>query len=281
MTASRAKWCSFLLSNVCLAAAFGCESPKSEPGSRATIDAGDDPSALPSTLPGGYTTRMACGDIGKICSASCPEGLLCSAGACVPAHDDGALLRCPDGLCPEATPICALGSCVTVDELACLCANDASRPLCPQCDSLDENAGAGQCIAADALCDVRPDGCCEGLSCLQGKDDEGLSLLGLCKSPCSQHDDCDSKCCISGQGIAAAFCADTAACVTECRKLEDSCDGARNPCCEGLVCTQGMGDGAPGGCQKPCERDVECDSGCCLLFVGADHGVCAPAERCD
>ena len=176
---------------------------------------------------------------------------------------------------------------MTTDQLACLCLHPEARDKVFQCRAAwgrEADAGAA-CLPEDSLCDIEPDACCEGLTCIQGSDASGRRLLGVCKRPCDDGAQCQSGCCTATSGIAGKFCGEKSQCPNDCRALDEACDIVDKFCCEGLVCGQSASDPDLNGCKVPCTKHSTCDSKCCVLFRDAegaqrDHGVCAPASRC-
>jgi hypothetical protein len=283
---------SALLLVVAFVAAAGCDSPRSsganvdagangEPGGRdGSTDGPDDPSVLP----GGYAPHIECGALGNTCDANspCSDGLFCQAGVCLPDLDATQSATCAGDACPIDVPLCVFGVCVTADQLACVCLDRSGRDRVSQCASIWDSDPGSQCLPADSLCDTSPEACCEGFSCLRGKDADDEPLLGLCKQPCDDDSECESGCCTEAEGIAGKFCAAALSmCIGECRELNEECDGLRRPCCEGLVCARSATDPELAGCQLSCVKNSECESGCCVLFQGRDNGVCGPADRCE
>jgi hypothetical protein len=262
-----------------------CGSPKSK---RANGDGDGTSDAGASTkldaLPGGYEPRIACGDLGKTCSfpKDCAKPYVCTGGLCLPSVDKTG--SCEAG-CPGRYPICLTGTCVSADQLGCMCLDEGARKDLLECESVSD-APSDRCLTRNALCDTKPDGCCEGLSCLQGKSAEGEQLLGLCEQPCTDNDECPDGCCLENAGVAGKFCAPASACQKECRAQKEECDGEFLACCEGLVCVTSEPDPELRGCQLRCEKHTQCDSGCCVLFTASDgskldFGICAPQNRCD
>ncbi len=268
--------------------AFGCGSPKSKSDIDVTPDGaatGADSGLTPGgkvVLPGGFEPAIRCGDLGKSCSVQtkCGGTLTCSGGNCLPKIDDEKVFGCGDSSCPANTPICTLGVCLTTDQLACVCFQPAAQPVFENCRSLSKE-DAPKCIAEDGLCDGSPDDCCDGLSCVQGKDASGKQQLGLCEKPCTALEECAAdECCASATGIATSVCGPRSLCIKACRPLNGECDGMFKPCCEGLVCSSAPDDLPLNGCKYACDQDSDCDTGCCVLFSGRDNGICAPADRC-
>jgi hypothetical protein len=177
------------------------------------------------------------------------------------------------------------GVCITPDELACVCLDREGRTRTHQCASIRDGA-SDACLPKETLCDIRPDGCCEGLKCMQGTDADGKQLLGLCLEPCETDEGCTSNCCADNKRIAEPFCGATfETCLGACRRLDEECDANRNPCCQGLVCATSAQDIGLNGCQVACTKHSECETGCCILFTAddgtkLDNGICGPADRC-
>lgn len=265
-----------LLSGLC---AFAC-SPTSKRG--------DDPGAREGgvardALPGGYEPRIPCGDLGKVCrqDRDCAGDLVCTGSYCVPNTDKTG--ACSVGGCPKEFPLCLLGTCVSPDQLACICLHPDGRDAFVQCQPVREAPSA--CIGEDGLCDDAPNACCRGLSCVRGKNAEGEQLLGLCKKRCFDHDNCDTGCCAESPLVASKFCAPHDTCVGRCRTANEECDGDFRPCCEGFVCTRSRSDSELNGCLPVCTKHSDCESKCCALFPDEhggfmDHGACVPADRC-
>jgi hypothetical protein len=263
-----------------------CTSPTS---TKVKLDAGSSMDATtpkPTTLPGGYRPSISCGDLGRACSVdkACPAGLACLGSTCLPDTAGGAP-SCGTDPCPASAPACVASVCVTFDQLACLCLEPASRDIVPQCQSVASIDAGASCLSETALCDVRPDACCTGLSCLKGTSTQGTQTLGICGLACKADADCDSNCCVDSPALASRFCAPHDACVQGCRKQDQRCDSDRNPCCGSLVCVQSPQDPALNGCKVACSQDRQCDTGCCILFMNADgglsdRGACGPADRC-
>ncbi len=212
--------------------------------------------------------------------------MTCEGGVCLPDpvyHKQTTSCRLDS--CPQAAPICMFGVCLTPDELACVCLNGEGRTRAYQCAAIRETPGDA-CLPKESLCDTAPDSCCEGLKCMRGADAEGTQTLGLCMTPCSADEQCASNCCADNARIAEPFCGESIyTCENECKRLNDPCDAARNPCCMGLVCAKSAQDIGLNGCQLPCTKHSECKTGCCVLFTAEDgttqdHGICAPADRC-
>lgn len=265
-----------------------CDSPKS----RAALNVGPDGALVIGdggpvmggavVLPGGFTPAISCGGLGQTCGASakCPSGLDCAGANCMPKPDGTTVPTCGDKSCPAEAPVCLLGICLTVDQLACVCAEPDAQIVYRQCWPLLVRAD-GECIEADGLCDTAPETCCDGLSCLQGTDDAGRKQLGLCRTPCKTSDDCGaSRCCATALGVAGSFCGPRELCVSACREESEECDADFRPCCEGLVCADSPQDPTLDGCKQPCAKDGQCATGCCVLFTSGDHGVCGPRDRC-
>jgi hypothetical protein len=264
-----------------LVSVAGCGSPKSK---RATSsDAGverDGGNTKLSELPGGYAPRIPCGDLGKSCrdKADCKSPLVCTGGLCTPNTKNTG--SCDEG-CPAKYPICLEGTCVSADQLGCMCLDSAAREDLAACAGVSQDPGSS-CLYKHQLCDTTPTACCEGLTCLQGKDGTGRQLLGLCEQACKEHSECDDKCCLQNAGVAGKFCAPRSACQeSTCREVRESCDGDLRECCEGLVCSKSKDDPELAGCQPKCEKKSQCATECCVLFTGLDHGICAPKDRCD
>jgi len=276
-----------LLSIVLSVSAVGCESPKSKPnldGADGSVSGGGGDGGYDGkvVLPGGFEPAIDCDGLGQACGVEikCPGKLACAGSNCMPAVDNKKVFSCGDASCPAEAPVCTLGICLSVDQLGCVCANPDAQEVYSQCKSLLPQ-GAPTCTPEDGLCDGAPSDCCEGLSCLRGKDASGRMALGLCKVPCGKEADCaTTECCASADGIAGSFCGPRDLCRAECRGLREECDGDLTPCCEGFICATSPSDPVLDGCQKVCEKDVECDSGCCILFTGKDNGVCGPKDRC-
>lgn len=269
-------------------AAFGCDSPKSKSDVGVDKDAsagnagdgGGTPDKV--VLPGGFEPSISCGALGDGCGVeqACSGRLVCSGSNCLPKVDNKKVVSCGDASCPTDAPICALGVCLTTDEMACVCANPDATAVFKPCQSLLPKDGP-KCTPEDGLCDASPDSCCDGLSCMQGKDKNGRQLLGLCKKPCAEGAACaEGECCATADGIADEFCGPRSLCVKECRELDEECDGDLRPCCDGFICATSDKDAALNGCKLPCAKDSECDTGCCVLFTGRDDGICAPKDRC-
>jgi hypothetical protein len=234
-------------------------------------------------LPGGYAARFKCGDLGKSCqdTTQCASPLVCTGGLCEPNIKDTA--SCDDG-CPGSFPICLTGTCVSADQLGCMCLNEGARNVLPECDGVSDMP-SDRCISPNGVCDAKPQGCCTGLTCLQGKDAMGRQLLGLCEQACQEHTDCPDRCCLDVPSVGGKFCAERSACETRCRNLREECDGDLHQCCEGLLCVTSESDPELVGCQPRCDKNSQCTSGCCVLFTNADgtkqdFGVCGPADRC-
>jgi hypothetical protein len=268
-----------------------CTSPKATkdlsqgrdggPAKRDAGGGGDEP--LP--LPNDFEPTIPCGDLGKACSVSepCKGDLLCSAGTCLPDPDADEAVACGDG-CPAQAPICVQPTCVGAEQLACICAQPHGRERVGLCAGLREPPRT-EGLVENSLCEQAPDACRDGLTCLTGKDPDGNPALGLCKEACEQDDDCGTACCTVEPGIAGPHCSPRERCVTECKALDQPCDGQRNVCCEGLVCSgtppdASVVDPVLNGCKHPCDENGDCESGCCVLFTGRDNGICAPASRC-
>ncbi len=267
-----------------------CDSPKSEaietngrPGSQ--VDAGD--SERPTELPGGYTPSEPCGPLGNTCESDkpCTKGYFCLAGVCLPDSASAKVTSCSPIGCPADAPICVAGACLTPDQLACVCLNEASHEVAYQCASV-RGSEATACVPEQALCDSRPNDCCEGLVCMGGKDAAGKARLGLCMRPCEQDESCTSRCCAESALFDQDFCsAGPAPCVGECKRRNEACGGKHDDCCAGLVCVKSDADPLLAGCQLPCERGSDCESNCCLAFTLEDGGVgnnglCVSAEYC-
>ncbi len=280
----RSVW--MILSIVLAVGAFGCESPKST-GSRdgdGSASGGDGGGASDGrvVLPGGFVPKIDCSGLGQSCGVSikCPGKLACAGANCMPAVDNKTVFACGDASCPSEAPICTLGICLTVDQLACVCAEPDAQSMYNSCRSLLPQGGL-VCTPENGLCDGAPTNCCEGLTCLRGQDASKRQALGLCKVPCKSDTGCkDIECCASADGIAGPFCAPRDTCRSECRQLREECDSDLKPCCEGLLCADSPNDPILDGCQQRCMKDKDCDSGCCRLFTGKDNGVCAPKDRC-
>gem|GEM_PF-4573132 len=249
----------------------------------AVIHPGDD-----TVLPGGYVAANECGNLGNTCQTGkpCGPGLTCEGSVCLPDPIYQSVDDCRLNGCPQEAPICLQGVCLTPDELGCVCLDRQGREKAHQCASLLPDASS-ECLFEESVCDGRPDGCCPGLACMQGKGPDGRQFLGICMKPCATDDECDSHCCGDNERVASTFCGTTfESCSNACRRLDEECDVGRNPCCQGLVCTQGAQDIGLNGCQIPCHDSGECqETGCCLLFTNADgskedNGICAPADRC-
>lgn len=235
-----------------------CDSPKSLFDPRAERDGavavGDDARATGGAvvLPGGFTPAIPCGGLGQTCSASakCQSGLDCAGANCMPKPDGTTVPTCGDKSCPAEAPVCVLGICLTVDQLACVCAEPDAQIVYRQCWPLLVRPDT-ECIAADGLCDSAPETCCDGLSCLQGMDDAGRQQLGLCRTPCKTSDDCGgSRCCATALGVAGPFCGPRELCVSACREESEECDAEFRPCCEGLVCADSQQDPTLDGCKS-------------------------------
>jgi hypothetical protein len=273
-------WARALVCAVLLSAA--CSSPKSK---RVKHDSGVDPDGgLLETLPGGYDPRYACGRLGQSCDEDkeCGDMLACVGGTCLPSKESTG--SCTEG-CPAKAPLCVSNSCMSADQLGCVCLDEHGAAVTAACDWLGE-LPMGECLPENALCDTHPKSCCTHTSCLQGKDEAGRQLLGLCKRRCVQHSDCDTNCCIESPSVGDKFCTDTKVCIERCRIQNEECDGTTRPCCEGMLCVKSDSDPALNGCQVTCTKNSECTSGCCVLFRGPhgeelDNGVCAPADRCE
>jgi hypothetical protein len=259
---------------------LGC-SPKSkriedDGGPSADGDGGDP---LPEQLPGGYAPRIRCGNLGQSCktASACGGSLVCADGMCMPKQDGE-----PCGDCP-VNKFCVLGTCVGADQLGCVCLSAHGRENVPQCVSITALPDA--CTMQDGLCDIKPEACCTGTACLQGKDDKGRALLGLCEQSCKANEDCDSGCCLENSSVGGKYCAPHNQCLTRCRVQHEECDGNVRPCCDGLLCVTSASDPALNGCQPVCTKDSQCDTKCCVLFSlpdggMRDDGVCAPSDRC-
>ncbi len=276
------------LSIVIALSVFGCGSPKS----KSDLDVNPDGSASGGeggtsndgkvVLPGGFEPDILCGDLGKACSVKvkCEGKLTCAGSNCMPKIDGEKVIDCGDSSCPAEAPICTLGICLTIDQLACVCAQPAAQSVYANCKSLQKD-DAPKCIDTDGLCDGSPDDCCTGLSCVQGKDESGKQQLGLCEKPCQEQTDCSAdECCATVDGVAGSFCGPRGLCIKACRPLNGECDGEFKPCCEGLICSSSPDDLTLNGCKVSCDQDSDCDTGCCVLFSGRDNGICAPKDRC-
>ena len=268
-----------------LALAAACSSPKSV--SQRDVRDAASPDAAPSdddevTLPGGYVAS-SCGTLGEACTLAegCAEGEACAGGLCLPEERAA---PCAEG-CSGETPVCLLSRCVSVEQLACLCGRAQGRAQLALCAALRDGQSAEN-LPENALCAGAEDACAAGLSCLTGEDASGNATPGSCKRVCSQDDQCPSDCCTVTDGVAGRHCEPREVCLNACGALDDPCDGQRNLCCDGLVCAgeapdAGMTDPALLGCKTPCRTHAACETGCCVLFVGSDDGICAPADRCE
>jgi hypothetical protein len=257
-------------------------SPKSK---RVEDEGGDgDGDAGSIKLPGGYGPRIGCGALGRACSEDeqCGEDVACVGGTCLPSKESTG--SCADG-CPKSAPLCVSNACMTADQLGCVCLDAHGASATSECDWLGELPD-GQCLPENALCDTHPSSCCRGTLCLQGTDDGGHALLGVCKKRCVENDDCDTGCCIESESIGDKFCTDSKVCIERCRNKNEECDGLTRPCCDGMLCVASETDPALNGCQTVCTKNSECDSNCCVLFsdehgLPKDNGVCGPADRCE
>ena len=262
----------------------GCKSPKSK-RAHSDTDAGlvDAGHTKLDALPGGYQPRIRCGDLGKSCQedSQCAKPLVCTGGLCEPdVKDTGS---CDEG-CPGSAPICLTGTCVSVDQLGCMCLDEGARNVLVECDSVSDMP-SDRCIANNGLCDTKHGACCEGLTCIAGKNPAGEQLLGLCEKTCTDHAECPDHCCLADASVAGKFCAPHSACESRCRTEREECDGDLHECCEGLLCVASQDDPELVGCRPRCDKNSQCESQCCVLFTGEDgqkldFGVCAPADRC-
>lgn len=283
----RSVWILGFFSIVLTASAFGCESPKSKGAldGDGAASGGDGGGANDGkvVLPGGFEPEIKCTGLGQTCGVKieCPGKLACAGANCMPAVDNKTVFACGDASCPGEAPVCVLGICLTVDQLACVCAEPDAQNVYSNCKSLLPQGGP-VCTPEDGLCDGSPTSCCDGLSCLRGEDATKRQALGLCKVPCKSDKGCKAtECCTSADGIAGSFCANRDACRSECRSdIRAECDGDLKPCCKGLICAMSPSDPSLNGCQVGCREDDQCDSGCCILFSDQESGVCAPKDRC-
>jgi hypothetical protein len=235
-------------------------------------------------LPGGYGPRIGCGALGRSCDEDkdCGEDVACVGGTCLPSKESTG--SCTDG-CPKTAPLCVSNACMTADQLGCVCLDAHGAAVTSECDWLGE-LPEGQCLPDNALCDTHPSSCCRGTLCLQGKDDSGTQLLGVCKRRCATNADCETGCCIESESVGDKFCTDTKVCIERCRNKNEECDGLTRPCCDGMLCVASDSDPALNGCQPVCTKNSDCDTSCCVLFTDEhglpeDNGVCGPADRCE
>jgi hypothetical protein len=64
-----------------------------------------------------------------------------------------------------------------------------------------------------------------------------------------------------------------------CHASGEACS---NPvdCCDGLTCNNTSGIPALNGCHPRCEKAADCQTGCCVLYVGQTKGICGDAIYC-
>jgi hypothetical protein len=141
----------------------------------------------------------------------------------------------------------------------------------------DAGDGAGgACAAEDESCAELA--CCGELEC--------LSLNGgalSCHAPCREATECGSGCCVEARIGGAAprrLCGEASICFPDGCEPEGQACGADTPCCAGLACVSGAVPASRNGCRARCERNEDCDSGCCTFFRGGEGGFCDDAIYC-
>lgn len=184
--------------------------------------------------------------------ATCANGLLCQAGACV----------CP----PERT--CG-GACVDTqtDEQHC---GGCSRP----CGANNECV-AGACVLSCGALTA-----CSNM-CVNTQTDP--NHCGMCGRSCGTGGSCNNGTCTCGGGLTlcSSACVDTQTSTAHCGMCGRSCNGGQTcvaGMCMGGGTSSSSSSGGSGGCTNTCmyANDGACDDG----GPGAEFAVCALGTDC-
>jgi hypothetical protein len=203
---------------------------------------------------------------GRCAGAYCLPG----AGICIPTLRD--TIACSDSSCDPQAPVCMkleglkAASCVTHDELSCICATETGRAQVTDC-SCNREAGRS--------CGSGDEPCCSGMACVGGSDPGTAG----CRPVCETHLNCDTGCCISTSNTGLSICVDESYC--RCTSIPgERCGGELDRCCTGFICIKSPSSDFS-GCRPECTRDDECDTGCCQLLSGNRGGFCVDARYCE
>ena len=83
----------------------------------------------------------------------------------------------------------------------------------------------------------------------------------------------------SGAGGGIFVAGGSAGAPTACQPVGGACTGATD-CCDHMICNNAGAVPEWHGCHAPCKLTSECDTGCCQLFDGQDHGFCTDSKWC-
>jgi len=176
---------------------------------------------------------------GVLDDGPCPDGTICTKGACIPKCDTGEF-KCTGGL------VCDGGVCV---EPPCV------GKTCPD----GKTCVKGDCVDA-----------CTGVTCPFGK----ICRIGVCVDPCDGISCGTDEVCELGLCIPACTCAGCADSTKACDTTSKHCvPGA----CVGKTCPAGSHCIADGSCADDCASAVcpkgeTCTAGKCVPVIGGDAG---------
>ena len=175
---------------------------------------------------------------GKIDDGPCPDGTICTKGACIPKCNDGEF-KCTGGL------VCDAGICV---EPSCV------GKTCPD----GQTCVAGACVDA-----------CTGVTCPFGQ----VCRVGVCVDPCASLKCGTDEVCEGGlckPGCACAGCATGKTCDTTTQKCNPTA-------CAGKTCPAGTHCIDDGSCADSCTgvkcpKGQECAAGACKPSASTGDG---------
>lgn len=117
--------------------------------------------------------------------------------------------------------------------------------------------------------------CCAGSTCAGTSTEPGGYR---CKRNCTAHVECQTGCCALLTGTTTTVCLDRAFCPSVfCHEEEQSC-ADDYVCCEGFACA--VFDPETSACKPVCERNTDCQSGCCVPLGNTGVSVCLDEIYC-
>ena len=224
--------------------------------------------------PPSWAPPANCNGVGEKC-----QGILsCNGTAMCQTEGDVCIPPIPAGmpLLPSQSaerPYCLAYTCMTYEEASCFCTGEAGKQY-PSCKT-GPAAVAGICNGEGSACGTAPGNkeCCGGLQCSLTN-----ATSGTCRKTCTTGTDCDTGCCTDVKDNGQLVCAPASACTNPCKKRGEACQANGGDCCNGTCVTSTDPDQA--GCRPVCNKNEDCDTGCCQLFQNASYGFCAPTITC-
>ncbi|MGZ3448042.1 MAG: DUF4114 domain-containing protein [Polyangiales bacterium] len=176
---------------------------------------------------------------GKIDDGPCPDGTICTRGACIPKCGSGEF-KCTGGL------VCDMGICVV-----------------PSC--VGKTCPDGQTCVEGACVDA-----CTGVTCPSGK----VCRVGVCVDPCDGISCGTDEVCEKGVCVAACTCG---GCTDKTKACDTTSKHCVDAACVGKSCAAGT-HCASGTCVDDCMGAVcpagqTCTAGKCVGTMGGDAGT--------